>query len=119
MLATEQKQAYDRTKNLFLRDKSDVMMILGPPGSGKITAIHSITKMVDNILHDSVLSLRTTGADSFVVSGATCHSTLRLVINRQFQPLQGSALCNLQEHFSGGKVIIINEVSMMGRKILV
>ena len=75
--------------------------------------------MVDNILNGSVLSLQTTGAASFVVSGATCHSTLRLVINRQFQPFQGSALCNLQEHFSGGKVIIINEVSTMGRKILV
>ena len=44
MLATEQKQVYDPTNMLFLRDGSDVIMILGPPGSGKSTTIHSIKK---------------------------------------------------------------------------
>ena len=44
MLAIEHKQAYDLTKMLFLRGESDVIMILGPPGSVKSTTIHSITK---------------------------------------------------------------------------
>ena len=73
MLAKYQKQAYDLTKMLLLRDESDVIMILGPPGSGKITTIHSITKMVDNILHGSVLRLETTGMAAFVIAVATCH----------------------------------------------
>ena len=104
---------------LFLRDESDVIMILGTPGSGNITTIHPITKMVDNLLHGSLLRLGKTGTAAFVVAGATCHSTLHLPINRQFRLLQGSLLCNLQASFPGKKVIIINEVSMMGRKMLV
>ena len=104
---------------LFLRDASDVIMIIGTPGSGKITTIHSITKMVENILHVSVLCLGTTGTAAFVIAGATCHSTVRLPINRQFGPLQGSALRNIQERFSVKKMIIIDEVSTMGRNMLV
>ena len=73
MLDIEQKKAYDLAKMLFIRDESDVIMILGPPGSGKITTIHSITKMVDNILHGSVLRLETTGMAAFVIAVATCH----------------------------------------------
>ena len=119
VLATVQKKVYDLTKMLFLRDESDVIMILGPPGSGKSTTIHSIIKMVEDILHGSVLRLGTIGTTAFVIAGATCHSTLHLPINRKFQPLQGSALRNLQEPFSGEKVIIIDEVSMMGRNMLV
>ena len=44
ILATEQKQVHDPTKMLLLRDGSDVIMILGPPGSEKNTTIHSIKK---------------------------------------------------------------------------
>ena len=119
MLAIEQKQAYDLTKMLFLRDERDVIMILGHPGSGKSTTIHSIIKMVEDILHGSVLRLGTIGTTAFVIAGATCHSALRLPINRQFRLLQGSLLCNLQASFPGKKVIITDEVSMMGRKMLV
>ena len=56
---------------LFLRGESDVIMILGPPGSVKITTIHSITKMVDDILHGSVIFLGTTGTSAFVIAGDT------------------------------------------------
>ena len=89
---------------LFLRGESNVIMILGPPGIGKSTTIHSITKMVDNILHGSVLRLGTTGLAAFVISGATCHSTLRLPIRRKFPPLQGSTLRNLQGIFAAKSV---------------
>ena len=95
MLTTEQKQEYDLTKMLLLRDESGVIMILGPPGSGKSTTIHSITKMVDDILNGSVLRLGTTGAAACVIAGTTYHSNLRLTTNIQFQPIQESALRNL------------------------
>ena len=39
MLATDQKHAYDLNKILFLRDENDVIVILEPPSSGKITTI--------------------------------------------------------------------------------
>ena len=101
MLASEQKKVCDLTKILFLRDESDVIVILGTPGSGKITTIQSITKMFDNILHGSVICLGTTGTAASVISGATCNSTLRLPINRQVRPLQVSSLRNIQEFFAG------------------
>ena len=84
MLAIEQKQAYDLTKMLFLRDERDVIMILGHPGSGKSTTIHSIIKMVDDLLQGSVLCLGTNRTAAFVIDGATCHSTLRPSINRKY-----------------------------------
>ena len=95
MLATDQKQAYEFTKMLFLSDESGIIMILDPPSTVKSTTIHSITKIVDNLLHGSVLRLATTGTAACVVAGATCHSALHLPINRKFQPLQRSALRNL------------------------
>ena len=90
----------------FIRDESDVIMILGPPGSVKTTTIHSITKMVDDLLHGYVLRLGTTGTAAFFIAGAICHSTLRIPINRQFRPLQVYALRNLQECFAGEILII-------------
>ena len=42
MLATYQKQAFELTKMLLLRDERDIIMILGPPGSGKVKIVHSI-----------------------------------------------------------------------------
>ena len=71
MLAIEQKQAYELTKTFFSRNESDVIMILGPPDSGKSTKIYSIKKMVDNLLHGSVLRLGTTGTAAFGIDGAT------------------------------------------------
>ena len=44
MLATDQKQYYDLTIILFLKDESDGIMVLGPTCSEKITTIHPITK---------------------------------------------------------------------------
>ena len=101
---------------LFLSDESDIIMIIDIPGTGKST---TITKMVENLLHGYVLRLGTTGTSAFVVAGATCHSALHLPINIKFQPLQRSALRNFRECFFGRKMIIINEVCIMGRNMLV
>ena len=66
--------------------------------------------MVGDILHGSVLRLGTSGTAAFATAGNTYYSILRLPVNRQFRPLQGYAILNLQEHFSGEKVIITDEV---------
>ena len=66
-----------------------------------------------------MLRLGTTVTATFVVAGATCHSNLRLPVTRQFLPFKGSTLYNIQESLAGKKVMITNELSMMGRKMLV
>ena len=99
---------------LFLRDESDVIMILVPHVSGKRTTIHSITKIVDNLLHGSVLRLGTTVMVAFVIDYATFHSTLRLPISRQFIPLQGPELSNIQGHLYGKKWSLSMEYQLWG-----
>ena len=66
---------------------------------------------------DVVLKLGTTGTAAFVICGSTCHSKLFLPIRRLYTPLKGNDLKSLQETFRNFKVIIIDEVSMMGKKI--
>ena len=67
---------------------------------------------------DVVLKLGTTGTAAFVICGSTCHSKLFLPINRNYTPLKGASLKRLQDTFKNIKVIIIDEVSMMGKRML-
>ena len=61
------------------------------------------SKIVDGLLHGYVLCLGTTVTSKIFIAGDTFHSTSHLLINRKFWTLQGSALHNLQERFSGKK----------------
>ena len=51
---------------MFLRCEIGVIMILGTPGSGENKRIHSITTMVDDILHGFFIRLGSTGTASFI-----------------------------------------------------
>ena len=61
--------------------------------------------------------LEQTGTAAFVIGGATVHSVLRLPINRPMAPLRGQALRRLQQSLRDTKVIVVDEVSMMGRRM--
>ena len=98
------------------------LLIIGGPRTGKSTVIHQITKTVNSLELeevDVVLKLGTTGTSAFVICGSTCHSKLFLPINRAYTPLKGASLKHLQETFKNIKVIIIDEVSMMGKRMLI
>jgi len=66
----------------------------------------------------TVVRLGTTGTAAFEISGETCHSALKLPVNRPYHKLSGSRLRELQTRFSHFRVIIIDEVSMMGQKMI-
>ena len=97
-----------------------LMTITGGPGTGKSTVIKGITKAVNSIIGNetAVLRMGTTGTAAFVISGATCHSVLSLPINRTYCALKGDKLRILQENLKDKKIIIIDEVSMLGKKML-
>ena len=94
------------------------MIITGGPGTGKSTVVKGITKVVNNMTYraeSAVLRMGTTGTAAFVISGATCHSILYLPVNRAFADLTGRKLRELQDNLQDIKVIIIDEVSMLGK----
>ena len=65
-----------------------------------------------------VLRMGTTGTAAFLISGATCHSILILPVNHPFNILSGERLRQLQENIRLIKGSIVDEVSMLGKKML-
>lgn len=124
-LNREQKFVNEIVKQLLENSNKNIenkpLLVIGGPGTGKSTVIHQITKTVNSLELeevDVVLKLGTTGTAAFVICGSTCHSKLFLPINRTYTPLKGDSLKRLQDTFKNIKVIIIDEVSMMGKKML-
>ena len=65
--------------------------------------------------------LAPTGAAAFNVAGRAIHSALRLPVplgESTFQPLSGDSLGSLQEAMAGVDVVIVDEMSMKGRRML-
>ena len=53
---------------------------------------------------------------AFNVDGYTLHSLLSLPIRGDFKPLEGKRLQTIQQTLSGVDYIIVDEMSMVGRK---
>ena len=123
MLNMRQRLAFDTVFEYINNEEctEKCMLIIGGPGTGKSYVIKAISRMVaEHFGNDnSVLRLGTTGTAAFVIGGATVHSVLRLPVNRRFSPLTGRALQGLQDALTDTKVIVVDEVSMMGKKMWV
>ena len=96
------------------------MAITGGTGTVNITVIKAVTKVENNPVgnQDSVLRLGTTGKYAFVISGDTCHSVLILPAHITFAQLNGQQLTDIQNFLHPFKIIIIDEMSMMGKQTL-
>ena len=101
-------------------DSQPLMIIMEGPGTRKSTVVKAVTKIVNETVQNStsVLRLGTNGTAAFVISDATSHSILSLPINCPFQDLKGFKLKSLQDHLDEIILIIIDEISMMGKKML-
>ena len=99
-------------------ESQTLMIILGGPGTGKSTVVKATTNIVNETVKNSTLVIRlgTTGTADFVISSVTCHSVMILQINQHFQDLKGVKLKFLQYHLDKIILIIIDEISMMGKK---
>ena len=75
--------------------------------------IHCIKQLLKN----KVLIAAPTGIAAFNVDGATIYSLLSLPAKGEFWPLEGQNLLKLQEKWKAVKYLIIDEMSMVGRKI--
>ena len=90
------------------------MIVSGTAGTGKSYVIHCLRLL----LQHQLCVAAPTGVAAFNVNGHTLHSLLSLPTKGDFKDLEGERLTKLQHSFSTIKYIIIDEMSMVGRKTL-
>ncbi|XP_054290775.1 uncharacterized protein LOC129005792 [Macrosteles quadrilineatus] len=119
LLNQEQQQIIDQLKQQ-LNGQTNIKrsLIIGPAGVGKSVVINEIIKTTESTYGDgSVVILAPTGCAASNVNGQTIHSALRLNI-RNFNELQGENERNLQILFENVRVVVCDEISMCGQKLL-
>ena len=90
------------------------MIVSGTAGTGKSYLIHCLRLFLQ---HQLVVAAPT-GVAAFNIDGHTLHSLLSLPTGGEFKDLEGERLTKLQQSFSEIKYLIIDEMSMVGRKAL-
>ena len=88
------------------------MIVSGTAGTGKSYLIHCLRLL----LKDKVRVAAPTGVAAFNIDGHTLHSLLRLPTKGEFKDLQGEHLHQLQQSLANMEYLIIDEMSMVGRK---
>ena len=89
------------------------MVVSGTAGTGKSYLIHCLRLL----LQDKVRVVAPTGVAAFNVDGHTLHSLLNLPTKGEFKDLQGEQLNKIQQSLACMKYLIIDEMSMVGRKM--
>ena len=114
-LQGKQLQVYNTVKSHCEGNESQPlhMIISGTAGTGKSYLIHCLRLL----LKDQLYVAAPTGVAAFNVQGYTLHSLLHLPTKGKFKELEGNRLHELQQSFHGIRYVIIDEISMVGRKV--
>ena len=89
-------------------------LVLGKAGTGKSHLIHALR----HALGDKCRLLAPTGVAACNVGGQTLHSALSLPTDKCFKPLSDDTLFEFQKAWSGVAYLLVDEVSMVGQKLL-
>ena len=89
------------------------LIITGTAGTGKSYLIQCLRLL----LGDTLKVAAPAGVASFIIEGSTLHSLLHLPTRGEFKELEGNRLLELQQVMSTIKYIIVDEMSMVGRKV--
>ena len=114
-LQGRQLAAYNIVKHHVESNDSSPLRIIvsGTAGTGKSYLIHCLRLL----LGDKLRVVAPTGVAVYNVHGSTLHSLLCLPTKAEFKDLQGETLKKLQQALDGVSYIVIDEMSMMGRKL--
>ena len=102
-----------------------LMICSGAAGTGKSFVIKCLTKLVRQAYgNSSVQVVAPTGNAAFLVGGQTIHSFFKIPVRSnkekktELLPLGGEAAAAVQNNFSGLKLLIVDERSMVGLHML-
>ena len=114
-LQGKQRLVYDAvSSHMQAEDPEPLQMVVsGTAGTGKSFLIYCLKAL----LLDRLRVMAPTGVAAFNVGGFTLHSLLHLPTRGEFKSLEGEQLQKLQQSFSGVDYLIIDEMSMLGRKL--
>ena len=89
------------------------MIVSGTAGTGKSYLIWCLQEL----LGDQLCMMAPTGAAAYNVHGHTLHSLLSIPVRGDLRDLEGQRLHTLQETLASVRYIILDEMSMVGRKL--
>ena len=100
-------------------------VVRGGGGTGKSYAINCFRRWLAEhtaYSEESVMVIAPNGTAAYNVAGRTLHSSLKLPVplnQGSFQKLaSGPSLTNMQQSLRGVKVVVVDEMSMVGRRML-
>lgn len=115
-LQGKQLQAYNIVREHAEADHPPPLRLIvsGTAGTGKSYLIHCLRLLLDH----RVCVAAPTGVAAFNIEGHTLHSLLSLPVKGDFKELQGERLQEMQQTLADMDYLIIDEMSMVGRKFL-
>ena len=116
LLQGTQLEAYQIVNDHFIHNEDTPlrMVVTGTAGTGKSFLIACLKQLLSSKVRVSA----PTGVAAFNVQGCTLHSLLQLPTKGDFKDLQGESLNKLQQSLNGVTYFIIDEMSMVGRKLM-
>ena len=130
-LKPAQKDFYNYITNWTHRKLEDsnhppiYVVLSGRAGCGKSFAVKCVNKFIketEDCLPGFLKIAAPTGTAAFLIKGTTLHSCFKLPVNVRFDedipPLQGPNLHQLQEIFKNTEILMIDEMSMVGKYML-
>ena len=115
LLQGKQRLVYDTVSSHMQSEGAEPlrMVVSGTAGTGKSFLIHCLKALLQSRLRVAA----PTGVAAFNVEGVTLHSLLQLPTRGDFKDLGGDQLRRLQQQLDGVDYLVIDEMSMVGRKL--
>ena len=115
-----QRYAYNIVEHHMQEDKQLLMLLLGTAGTGKSFTISGIFHMIQELCGEGTIFLTaTTGKAANLIQGRTFHGADVLsIIPKHFAPLSVKSLERKQEIWTGVRLLVIDEFSMLSAEVL-
>ena len=112
--------------NPLVKPKPVRLIVHGGAGVGKSKTIHSIARHAEKILrergnnplHPSVILCAFTAKAAKLIGGTTIHSAFGFKAGKEVTTLSDKRLVEMREHLAHLKLIVIDEISLVGADLL-